>query len=231
MIPKIAHFIWFGPQPYWVSDNIELFKYHHSEWQIKLHSEITNWLDYIPESLQKIAFGAEMYCTRSDILSYSILEKEGGIYLDADILTLRSIDDLLQYDCFAGYVQSGQINCAVVGSVAHSKAISRIIEGCETRNQLGKVQRSSFGPRLLSRLFINRKFPEMTLLPYHYFYPFREPIAAHKYWKADNDVRKEMIFNIRDQFTDMVDPYLVHLWGVDGSGLRKIKEIELASSL
>ena len=216
MIPKIAHFIWFGhKRPPWVDNNIGLFRFHHPDWQVKLHGDTTDWLSYIPESLQKTAINAEQYCTRSDILSYSILKKEGGVYLDVDILTLRPIDALLEHDCFVGRVMNGQINCAVVGSTPNSKGILKILDECEYLNGLGNISRATFGPKLLSRLLVPhpRLHPEIKVFPYHYFYPFREPIAAHKFWRSNKAERKILLGELY--------PYLVHLWGVDGSGLNK----------
>ncbi len=217
MIPKIVHFIWFGhKRPPWVDNNIGLFRFHHPDWQIKLHDETTDWLAYIPESLQLTALNAEQYCTRSDILSYSILKQEGGVYLDADILTLRSMDALLEHDCFVGKVQNGQINCAVIGSTPNSVGISNILKECKFRTQMGEISRATFGPRLLSRLLIPHpsRHPEIAVLPYHYFYPFREPIAALEFWKS-NKVKRKVLLN-------GLYPYLVHLWGVKGSGLEKV---------
>ncbi len=216
MIPKICHFIWFGHRvPVWVSRNIELFKSFHPGWEVKLHDETTDWLSYIPESLQETAINAEMYCTRSDILSYSILKREGGIYLDVDMLTLRPLDALLDYDCFVGKVKSGQINCAVVGSVPNSKGILKILDECEYLAGLGDISRATFGPKLLSRLLVPhpRRYPEIITLPYNCFYPFREPVEAYKFWRADEIDREGML--------NGMNPYLVHLWGVDGSSLHK----------
>ena len=225
MIPKIAHFIWFGLEhPTWVNDNIKLFCDYHPSWEVKLHNEGTDWLSYIPSSLKDAAINSDRYCTFSDILSYSILEKEGGVYLDADMVTLRPIDNLLDCECFAGKVKSGQINCAVVGSIPHSKGISKVIDACEARIRLGEIQRASFGPRLLSRLFINtRKHPEISILPYHYFYLFRDHESAHSWWDADVDKRESLIDAEHSDFLDGINPYLIHLWGVDGSGLRDVE--------
>ncbi len=216
MIPKLCHFIWFGQErPPWVDNNIGLFRHHHPDWQIKLHGDATDWLSYIPESLQQIALYAEHYCTRSDLLSYSILKQEGGVYLDVDMLTLRSMDALLEYDCFVGKVQNGQINCAVIGSTPNSKGILKILKACKLREQVRDIQKASFGPKLLSRLLVPhpRRHREITILPYSYFYPFREPIAAHEFWKANKALREELLNGLY--------PYLVHLWGVKGSGLNK----------
>ncbi len=223
MIPRIAHFIWLGSEmPIWVKRNIALFKSFHPDWEVKLHDDTTKWFSYIPESLERIIFDAEHYCTWSDILSYSILKKEGGVYIDVDMLTLHPLDGLLDHDCFVGKVKSGQINCAVVGSVPNSKGILRILEECEYLNGLGDISRATFGPKLLSRLLVPypKRHPEITVFPYHYFYPFREPIAAHKFWEADEIERERLL--------EGMYPYLVHLWGVKGSGLNKVENRSVA---
>ena len=226
MIPKIAHFIWFGSRPSWVTNNIELFRKFHPTWQIKLHDETTDWLSYIPESLQSIAINSKWLATRSDILRYAILKQEGGIYLDTDVLTLRPFDDLLKCDCFAtrantGHSPNGYANCAVMGNTINSAGISQALLQCEKiANSISEVNRRSlFGPLLLTKEFLNKNNQTITLLPSHYFYLFGR-INAHKFQALDEDGRKEMINAARGTFTDGIEPYAVHLWGVFSSGRR-----------
>ena len=102
-----------------------------------------------------------------------------------------------------------------MGSVPNSVGVSNILKECKFRNQEGEISRATFGPKLLSRLLVPHpsRHPEITVLPYYYFYPFREPLAAHEFWKAKETERVRLL--------DGMYPYLVHLWGVDGSGLCK----------
>ena len=82
------------------------------------------------------------------------------------------MDALLEHDCFVGRVQSGQVNCAVIGSTPNSKGILKILDECEYLNGLGEISRATFGPKLLSRLLVPhpKRHPEITILPYPYFY-------------------------------------------------------------
>ena len=110
MIPKLAHFIWFGsPLPEWAQANIDLFTRINPGWSIKLWQEDSNWLDCVPEALKCLVdpkLDSELllpfYSSRSDIISYSILNRYGGVYLDVDMVALRSLDALAGLGAYAG---------------------------------------------------------------------------------------------------------------------------------
>lgn len=223
MIPKIAHFIWFGPRPSWVDKNIELFRSYHPKWKIKVHGETPDWIDQVPEFLKKTALDANYLTTRSDILRYGILKKEGGVYLDVDILTLRPIDDLLQYECFISKTSDNRVNGAVIGSIPNSDGISQMLEGCDNllHHKYRKIHRASLGPKMLTRMVERDLLPAITVLPYHYFYLFVNRSGARYFQRANKKNREMMVDALRDSFVDKVEPYLIHLWGVDRSSNRR----------
>lgn len=218
MIPRKAHFIWFGKRPEWVEKNIEAFRSLHPDWQIKLHSEKTDWLSYIPPSLRKTAIDMEYCCSRADLLRYAILYEEGGLYLDADCLALRSFESLLDLKCFAGrHVKKRLVNNGVMGAVSGAGPLKHILAECQRIASNGQAEeRTSYGPKLLTSLY-GESNNGLKVLPSNYFYPVDNSRLAHKIWRKPEQERKQAIANLR--YSE--PPYCLHLWGVDDSTHRK----------
>ena len=92
MIPRIAHFIWFGPQEHQraaeYAENRRSFVLHNPSWQVmywtweKLREHFD--MSYV-ESL------SSPYA-QSDYVRLVILEKFGGMYLDQDVICFGAID-------------------------------------------------------------------------------------------------------------------------------------------
>lgn len=90
-IPKIIHQIWLGPNKrpdIWMNSWKELYCKKYPEWEYKLWTEkeinnlsLTNEKQYQYE---------KFYNGKSDIARYEILNKYGGIFMDADSLYLNN---------------------------------------------------------------------------------------------------------------------------------------------
>ncbi len=89
MIPPFLHQIWLGPKPMpeaamqtWVDRNPHI---GHFRWRD----------DNLPELQNKALFDAfeGVYHAQADILRYELLYNHGGIYVDADSICLRQLDE------------------------------------------------------------------------------------------------------------------------------------------
>ncbi len=220
MIPKIAHFVWFGKHRSWVQDNIDVFIRHHPDWDVRVYTGTDNWLDLVPEALHKAAIDAPKLCTRSDLISYGVLQKVGGVYLDVDCVALRSFDTLLDCDFFVGHQNDGQVNCAVMGSIPGSEAINKIVDSCiEIVKNKERITRMTFGPALLTRVFKDKEFERTDVFPKQYFYPHFSPTSVKHLWLMPEQRRMQLL---RKYLTKgKPDPYSLHLYGVDSSNHRK----------
>lgn len=93
-IPKIIHQVWLGPKdpPYIFIDTWKLFckkyKWKHILWR-------ENDIDNLKLKNRNLYDSAKSYQQKSDIARYEILYKFGGIYLDSDMIWLKS--DLSKY--------------------------------------------------------------------------------------------------------------------------------------
>lgn len=227
MIPKIAHFIWLGSDlPYWAEQNIEQFEIYHPDWDIRVWQSLP---DGFPLDLRYIIEHTPWYSSQSDIFSYWLLYEYGGVYMDTDIITLRNFDHLLKRRFFLapcqpeGHTES-HLNCALMGSVPESNAAERIITECLGLSQ-DNLMRTSYGPVLLTCLFVDIISVDVSVLPSYYFYAIPDRKTAYKFWRATSPERKRIL----SQFTDE-EPYAIHLWGVNGSSQQKVENAVIARS-
>lgn len=96
-IPKVVHMIWIGPaEPPWPA--IDTWRQGllaaHAGWEVRL------WRDADIEAfglVNQMAFASRhCYAGRADVARYEILNRHGGVYVDADSVWLgRPLDPLL----------------------------------------------------------------------------------------------------------------------------------------
>lgn len=117
MIPKTIHYCWLSGDPYpeliWKciqSWKIYLPDYQFLLWDKSRAEEIdSEWLRQTI-SLQNYAFAADF------IRIYSVLHY-GGIYLDADVELVSSLDPFLKHNFFIGLEYNDDLEPAVFGAV------------------------------------------------------------------------------------------------------------------
>lgn len=102
MIPKIIHYCWFGrgAMPQTALDCIESWHRFMPGWEFRLWNEDNfdincNW--YVKE-----AYEARKFAFVSDYVRLVALRDFGGLYLDTDVNVLKSFDNLMDLDAFAG---------------------------------------------------------------------------------------------------------------------------------
>ncbi len=173
MIPKIIHQIWLGPlEP--PIDWIDTWRKAHPDWEHRLWSE--NDFDCPLKGLRQVLL-SPTYGGKVDILSYEVLQRFGGIYLDADSICLRPLDgELLDKDFLIAYenpvARPGLIAHGVMGcSPAHS-IIDDLIDSISI---LSPAQMSGFdyvvtGPELITRVMMKHK--SVYVMPSYYFFPY-----------------------------------------------------------
>lgn len=230
VIPKIAHFIWFtvtpgADLPAWARANIEAFRVMHPEWDVRVWRDLPG---NMPADLRKAAADCHQLCMKSDILSYWLLHKYGGIYLDADYILLHPFDPLRRYAAFAWDQHDHRVNCSVMGSVPGGSGMGKVLD--EVRKAaaepppFGKTHhRTHYGPRLLTNVFGRgggNADDEFAVLPQHYFGLLIDGKEAKQFQGANEADRQAIFDGNRHRITDQTPPYAIHLWGVDGSSVR-----------
>lgn len=97
MIPKIIHYCWFGGKemPPLLKLCIASWRKYLPGYQIKQWDESN--FDFRMAPLCREAYAAKKWAFVADYCRVYALYTEGGIYMDTDIMVLRSFDEFLQY--------------------------------------------------------------------------------------------------------------------------------------
>lgn len=128
-IPKTIHYFWIGgtkmPEEY--QENINSWKHFCPDYEIIRWDENNfnfGQYRYAREAIEK---GQYMFAT--DVARKEVLYHYGGIYLDTDVVLLRSMDDLLYNEAFIGIDDGGQLNSGSgLGAVKHNGLIGEMLE-------------------------------------------------------------------------------------------------------
>lgn len=116
IIPKIIHYCWFGDQP-----KSKIFEDCFKSWQLYLPDyEIIEWNEH--NILLDCKFAQQAYANKkwafvADYVRLKVLYEYGGIYLDTDMLFLKSLNGLLNNDFFVGVENSKTASTGILGSV------------------------------------------------------------------------------------------------------------------
>lgn len=117
MIPKIIHYCWFGGKP--LPENVKIYidswKKYLPDFEIKQWDESN--FDVNARKYTQEAYYARMFAFVSDVARLEALTKEGGLYLDTDILIKKEVPkEMFKHRAFCGfehlkYAQTGIMAC------------------------------------------------------------------------------------------------------------------------
>ena len=138
----------------------------------------------------------------ADYARLHVLLREGGFYLDTDMLLVQSLSPLIHHECVLGEESAGTISAGMIGAVAHHP----YIKNCKAFYDENKGELITV-PRALTKIYNEYPHKEsLTVYPPRAFYPFdSEHIKNYK----GQDLGKEVIG--------------VHLWNYSwGHPLNKL---------
>ncbi len=100
---KTVHYFWFGGAP-----KSELIEKCIASWQKYFPDfEIKEWnesnFDVRQNKYISQAYDAKKYAFVSDFARFKVLYDEGGLYFDTDAEVIKSFDELLENEAFAGF--------------------------------------------------------------------------------------------------------------------------------
>jgi mannosyltransferase OCH1-like enzyme len=124
VIAKVIHYCWFGGtiKPLIVERCIHSWKtycpdYEIIEWNEFNSRQFSN--KYYRQALRKNKFAFA-----ADYIRICVLEKYGGVYLDTDMILIKKIDHLLNYDFFIGKEDEQFIGFAIIGCKKNSEIMN-----------------------------------------------------------------------------------------------------------
>jgi mannosyltransferase OCH1-like enzyme len=194
MIPKKFHRLWFGPNPM-----PEKYVEYGRQWEeMNPGWTLIDWTDEtIPEIINKNIWDAigqwpkssirmesnrAIAVQRADVVSYELIWRYGGVYLNADIQPLRPIEELLEETgdrAFAAY--EGEYNGkaflvnAVLGGPAEHPCWRECVDELPGRylTMITSPMEMTTGPHLITDLYDRRwrKQDNFIALPRDYFNP------------------------------------------------------------
>ncbi len=136
MIPKTIHYCWFGrgPKPELALKCIESWHRYMPDYEYKLWDESNFDVNIVPYT--KEAYEAHKYAFVSDYVRLWALEREGGIYLDTDVVAFKSFDDLLVWKAFVGFEGSKTtpVGTCVMATEPHGVWINEQLERYQGRH-------------------------------------------------------------------------------------------------
>lgn len=148
---------------------VETARRLHPHWEIKI------WDDGNPVEnarLAKYLARANSGAQRADLIRLDALYTYGGVYLDSDMVLVKSLDELAaHYHFFIGTEDGWHLTNAQIAAAAQHPAIDAIITFLEENEPDWSLPpNETTGPVLFSRLLGWR--PDVTVLPRETFYPY-----------------------------------------------------------
>ncbi|MBA0884750.1 glycosyltransferase family 32 protein [Flavobacterium undicola] len=206
-IPKIIHYCWYGgkSKPKLVRDCIASWKECLYDYQVVEWNEKNTDLSH---PFVKEAYFQKKWAFVSDFVRLKVLYENGGVYLDVDMMIVKSINDLLVHSCFFGAEEIKIISGGIIGSEKNHA----FIKVCLDNYDLIKLNETiNFNEMIIPKLLTSTymKFYEKSLFekivetnslviyPSSYFYPLPN--------KKKNDVKNYKKYVQHSTFA-------VHLW-------------------
>lgn len=171
MIPKTIHYCWFGGN----EKNKEIISCIESWAKLCPDFNIIEWnesnFDYNNYPFASRMYEQKKWAFVADYARLKILDENGGFYLDTDMLLLKSLSPLSEYECVLGEEAPGTISAGMIGSTPNHPFIKKCREFYDTNpKSLNTI------PVILTNLFneykINNSLENIHVYPPKTFYPF-----------------------------------------------------------
>ncbi|CAM4153109.1 glycosyltransferase family 32 protein [Gillisia hiemivivida] len=207
-IPKVIHYCWFGnkKKPQLVEDCISSWRKYLPDYEIIEWNERNTNLKH---PFLKITYKLKKWAFVSDFVRLKILYEFGGIYLDTDMLILKSLDNFLEDKCFFGAENEIFINAAIIGVFKNHYFIKECLLKYENLNLNNETNWEEICiPRIITQeirdrndsdLIFKKKVEiyDIVIYPPSYFYPL-------------NFENRKDIKNYKNYLK--LDSHAVHLW-------------------
>jgi len=174
-IPRLLHIVWIGrsAQPESLAGYVSKWKELMPHWSVRLWTN-DDLEEVSPEVLVKIN-EAEKGTQKADILKYYIVEKYGGVYVDADVEPVKSLDPLLYLSdlviCHDNEITWEYISVGFFAASPNHPVLSKAVELCLNAQLNTDAPHLTTGPHVfgiaVSQIRTERKY---SLLPLDAFY-------------------------------------------------------------
>ena len=163
-IPRTFHSVWVGPNPLPAEYAAyqQTWLQHHPDWELRLWTE-----DNLPQPLRRpeAAERLRVPAERADILRLEVVWRFGGVYLDADLECLASIEQLVEHtDFFLAVAGSNVAQSYLFGAIAGHPILERGLDQIRPRTRYG-FEKTKTGPQFLNTLIAKHRDEILLLEP------------------------------------------------------------------
>lgn len=207
-IPKIIHYCWFGgkSKPKLVRDCISSWEKYLPDYKIIEWNEQNSDLTH---PFVKKAYYLKKWAFVADYIRLDVLYEKGGIYLDTDMMVIKSLDSLLEHICFMGAEDLSYINAAIMGAVPKNEFIKECLKHYDL---IDLTSSSNLGEITIPKL-ITMKFNELSKNNV-----FFDKIISHqdiiiyppKYFYSLPFENKKDLKNYKNYISN--ESFTIHLW-------------------
>lgn len=175
-IPKIIHMIWLGSSPpKSVSKIFDSWLEHHWDWRFFFWNDANQefiWEKFASQHSQEFSSIKALYdeltipAYKADVLRLVVLSLYGGVYVDSDMLCLRSIESISRGCSGFTSLAHTHLNNGLFGAIPNSAWILDMIRS------ISKYKDYLLGPRVMTEATWShpeiRIFHELTFNPLKY---------------------------------------------------------------
>ena len=186
MIPRKIHVIWIGDQNQFPEECVLTWRQQHPDW------ELTVWDNEALASYRWRCGDAMRQLQKRDLrgvadcMRWDILFNEGGVVVDADMVSLRPLPEWLQQcQVFMPWLNElacpGALSSAVVGAEPGNALIAEMLLRIQDDPELASkpIMEATGAGRLLA-LRKQHQYQGLTPLPSHFFLPRLPKIAPYE---------------------------------------------------
>lgn len=170
VVPRVIHWWWDGPP---VPPEYVRFRKRWSElhpgWTLQVWDETRFLSEFGPDhpvvqlyrNRARWSPHAHEWGWKTNIARYLILQRDGGLWVDADLEPLKSVDPLIErleasehHNALAAYEDRTHINNAFLASPPNGPFITALVDGLadRVRNRRGKPSNVMTGPHYLTEM-------------------------------------------------------------------------------
>jgi mannosyltransferase OCH1-like enzyme len=203
VIPRVVHQIWIGPRP-------RPARYMATWATVNPSFTIELWDDarcagFGFRNADKIAQQPE-WAGKADLMRYEILERHGGIFIDADAEALVPLPAwMLANDSFACWeseaVRPNLISNGYLGACPGNRLMGLLVAEAAHRDMRADRAWKTVGPALLTETVARYRYTDLKVYPSHFFIP--EHYTGTKYVGQDTVYARQHWCSTRQSYEDL----------------------------
>src|SRR5690554_5838714 len=187
VVPRVIHWWWDGPQvpPEYVRFR-ERWSELHPGWTLQVWDEARFLAEFENHPATQLYLNRARWSPRAhewgwktNIARYLILQRDGGLWVDADLEPLKRVDPLIRkveeasesHNALAAYEDRTHVNNAFLASTPGGSFITAVVDGLDHRIKAkrGEPSNVATGPHYLTELAAT--YPELLVLDRALVYP------------------------------------------------------------